>query len=255
MLIYSGTGVLKTPELIVTKGIGSLLISSSKKFSELTNETINVFVEKQGKNLDICRDVLLSDFIALMTYGQDAIQGGVIQGSTFGLMAMCELTEPNEDGLTGFIGLLENETIKIELKNLISTSSYQINGIEEPFEALEIIMVQRKTIASETINHDLDVRGFDILSFTNSTSITEVALTYESGAVVKMDMFELENITRTIDALSSVNGDGTVTSGYSTRLVIPLKKITNVNFRKNTGTLINCTMRIDESDFNQFQNN
>ena len=53
------TGITDTGELLVTKGIGSLLVLMGRTPDELTTEKISVWVERSGKNVDLAKDYYL----------------------------------------------------------------------------------------------------------------------------------------------------------------------------------------------------
>lgn len=243
MKIYGGTGVTQTGELVLTKGIGSLIVCSSLAYSALTTETISVTVEKAGKNKDIAIDMLLKDFIALGAYGEEAIH----RLGTLLTVANIELTD---DG--GYVHLMENETIKIKMTNLDAAQTYELHGIEEPIASQELMMYQRKTMMQDSLNQDFDVIGYDLLSLTDDASISEVALTYDNGSVCKHTPFELRVLQLTVDPIAIVGSDK-IEPLLSGRLLIPLKGIVNVNIRKTAGTMLNLSLRIDESDWQQYQ--
>jgi len=243
MQIYNGTGVTETAELLLTKGIGSLLVCTNKTFDQLSGELISIYVEKAGKNKDIARDILLKDFMLLASYGEDA----VLPLSTFETSAMCELTE---DG--GYIHLDENETIKFKLTNLDATKTYALYGIEEPVGSKEILMYQRKTMASESLNQDYDTKGYDLLVMTKDASIKEISFTYDNGAVVKHLPIELEALQKSVDPIQIIKSSGS-TSYDLTRFQVPLKGIVNVNIQKTPGVMLNINLRIDEGDYELYQ--
>ena len=238
-LIYSQTGKTKSDVLEVSKGFAHLAIATDAALSEITTEVITLYVERKGDTADICREMLLLDFIALGTEGQDAI----VSMDGFATVACCDLTVNG-----GNIKLGENEKIKIALTNLKSAKTYQLNSIESSFEDSELQDYTRKTMASETLNQDFDVRGHDLLSLQKDASITEINFTYDNGHVAKMDAYEAELFHKTLDPVVAITSAGAVQSGFANRLVFNLTGITAVNIRKSAGTLLNFSTRINEYD-------
>jgi hypothetical protein len=241
MQIYQGTGVTDTGIITLTKGVGSLAISHSLGINSINAQRISVWVERAGKNKDIANDVLLKDFLLAATYGEDILQSD----STYATIGLCELTN---DG--GFISLSDGEVIKLRLQSLNTTDVVRINGIEEPIASNDILTYERKTMASDILNQDFDVTGYDLIVLTKDNTINEIALTFDNGAVCKFLGYELEILQKSIDGLTAVSSGGVITSGLTDRYVLPLKGVTNVNIRKNSGVMLNLTLRIDEFDFN-----
>ncbi|MCZ8168767.1 MAG: hypothetical protein O9278_06505 [Flavobacterium sp.] len=238
------TGITDTGELLVTKGIGSLLVLMGRTPDELTTEKISVWVERSGKNVDLAKDLLLKDFLLLTTFAEDAI----LSNATYKSIALCDLTE---DG--GFIYLAETETIKVRLYDLISTVSYGLMGIEEPVASKELLKFERKTISADDITRDIDCKGFDLMSLQKHSSITEVQLMFDNGATCKYNPTELEAQTLAVDQIQYINQAGSVTSASLDRIVIPLHGIVQVTISKNSGTRLECAMRIDEGDYELYQ--
>lgn len=241
MQIYQGTGVTETAILTVTKGIGSIVINHSLAISAIVNQRISVWVERAGKNKDICNDILLKDFLLLGTYGEDSLQAD----TAYATIGLVELTH---DG--GFITLNDNEVIKLQLKGLNTTDVIKINGIEEPIASESILTYERKTMSSDILNQDFDVIGYDLVSLTKDATINEIAITYDNGSVCKYLPDELTYIQKSIDPIASISTAGVVTTGLTDRILLPLKGVNNINIRKNAGVLLNVSLRIDEEDFN-----
>lgn len=238
------TGITDTGEILVTKGIGSLLVLLSRTPDELSTEKISVWVERSGKNIDIAKDLLLKDFLLLGTFQEDAI----LSNATYKTIALCDLTE---DG--GFIQLAESETIKVRLYDLLTAQSYGLNGIEEPISTREMVRYERKTISSDDIIRDIDTKGFDLMSLQKHASVTELQLTFDNGAICKYSPLELEAQTLAIDQIQYVGQTGLVTSVSLDRMVIPLHGVVNLTISKSSGTRLECAMRIDESDYDLYQ--
>ena len=238
------TGITDTGELLVTKGIGSLLVLMGRTPDELTTEKISVWVERSGKNVDLAKDLLLKDFLLLGTFQEDAI----LSNATYKSMALCDLTE---DG--GFIYLAETETIKVLLYDLVSTIAYGLMGIEEPVASKDLLKFERKTISADDITRDIDTKGFDLMSLQKHASITEVQLMFDNGSTCKYNPVELEALTLSVDQIQYINQTGEVTSASSDRFIIPLHGIVQVTISKSAGTRLECAMRIDEGDYDLYQ--
>ena len=243
-LFRSLAGQTESPEVLTTKGFGCMIVSTSCEMAELTNESITVWVEKDGKNIDIAKDVLLKDFMLLGTFGEDCIYSS----TQFTTVANIDLTE---DG--GYIALKDNETIKFKLRNLKPNKVYVVNSIEEPVPSTEVLMYERKSMSSEDVGRDFDTKGYDIISLQKSDTINELSLTFDNGTVCKYTPFELECVAKSIDQGMVLTQDGTILSSLNDRLVFPIKGVVNLNIRKTPGTRLDVTMRIDEGDFVLYQ--
>lgn len=235
-----------TSELFsVTKGFGALVIGMSRSIQDLSEERISIYVEKASGNFHICQDVLLKDFIALTTFGEDAINN--FDGKTF---AMCEITE---DG--GYISLNENETIKIQLSKIFRNDEFVLYGFEEPIATHELTKFERKVMASETLTQDYDLKGYDLLSLEKSSQLQEIQLTFDNGAVTTHLPQELEMFCRSVDSIKGVISSGTLMNEIPNRHIIPLKGIVSIKIKKESGSLLNMHLRIDESDWQLYQRN
>lgn len=234
----------ESPEVLSTKGFGAMVVSGNFEFSGLTDESVSVWVEKDGKNIDIAKDILLKDFLLLGTFGEDCI----VSLGTFNFVAHVDLTE---DG--GYIALKDNETIKFKLRNLKGNKVYVINSIEEPVPSVEVLMYERKSMSSEDVNRDFDTKGYDLVSLQKSSTINEIALTFDNGTVCKYTPFELEVVANTIDQGLVLNAEGIMSNVLNDRLVFPIKGVVNMNIRKTPGTRLDVTMRIDEGDYILYQ--
>jgi hypothetical protein len=118
MKIWQKTALAtESEEIILTKGITSLIVCAQLAPHLLTTEVISVWVEKSGKNIDIAKEILLKDFVLLGTFAEDIIQSN----SENGTIASIDLTKD-----AGFIHLTEAETIKFKLRNLISDKDYSL---------------------------------------------------------------------------------------------------------------------------------
>lgn len=243
--IYNQTNKTKTDTLEVSKGFANIAICTDATIDEITTELVSIYVERKGDTLDICRDILLKDLMLLGTASQDSLV-------SMGTLKTCAVIDLTVHG--GNIKLDDNEKVKVSLTNLKTAKTYQINTIEGSFPDTEIEQYVRKTIASENLNYDADVRGYDLLSIQKSSTITEISFTHDNNTVVKMTPFEVELYQKSLDPIVGVTSDG-VTSGFSDRIVYDLKGITAVNIRKTDGALINFSLRINQLDAALYQVN
>lgn len=238
MEIFNATAKTKTDVLEISKGFANLSIGTDATIDEITTEMISIYVERKGDTLDVCRDILLKDLILLGTESQNSLV-------SMGTLVTCAVIDLTVNG--GNIVLEENEKVKVSLTNLKTAKTYVINTIESSFPDSELEQYVRKTIASESLTQDFDVRGYDCMSIQKSSTITQIEFTYDKGTVVKMTPFELELFQKSLDPIVAVTNNG-VQSGFSDRIVYPLVGITNVNIRKTDGTLINLSLKINQYD-------
>lgn len=253
------TGVNESEEILLTKGISDLIFSSNLSLDEINNERISVYVETASGSRDICRNVLLRDFIILGTFQEDIVQCGKRKAEFMQTIAKIELTE---DG--GFIELFENETIKFKLTNLQPTRIYALDGIEGAFPTKEILRYERKVVSANVTSQDYDVRGYDLISLKKHADIEEIDFRMDNGTTIKMTPFEMETESKAIDTFSffkkvffdSGEGDRIELQmpqhGIEDRIVFPLVGVNAITIRKNTGNDLDLHLRIDESDYNQF---
>lgn len=250
------TGVNQSEELVITKGFADLIVCVDAPFQYLSNERISVYVEQKDGTIDIARQVLLKDFILLGTFQEDTIQHGTFNGLEYMTVAKIELTEDS-----GFINLVDTESIKIKLTDLDSSTTYSLHSIESHFPTQEVNMYQRKTIASNQTEQEYFVRGMDLCSLEFHSSIEEIEFRMDNGATIKMTPFELQTESNSIDVIKYFNkktastGVGNVTFYepihiLTDRVVFPLVGVDYLKIRKNTGQDIDLHMRIDQSDYN-----
>lgn len=236
-------GATESAEIVLNKGIMSLIVCFGLKPHLLTTEIISVWVEKAGKNIDTAKEMLLKDFVALGTYAEDIVQSN----SDFGTIASIDLTKD-----AGYIHLSEAETIKFKLRNLNPDEDYQLHGLEGYWPSTNLFMYERKSMGSEDVSRDFDVKGYDLASLQNHSSITEVSLTHENGSVCKFTPFELDVMAKSADSANFI--DGTVLKcSQSDRIIFAVHQIVNVNVRKEPGTRLDFSLRIDELDYIRYQ--
>lgn len=236
-------GATESSEIVLTKGISSLIACCGLAPHLLTTEVISVWVEKAGRNVDCAKEMLLKDFVLLGSYGEDIIQSN----ASFATIANIDLTN---DG--GYIQLNENENIKFKLRNLISDKSYELHGIEAFHPSTSLNLYERKSMGSEDVSRDFDCRGYDLASLQKDASITEIALTHENGSVAKFTPFELEVLARSADSANVVEGI-VIKVSQANRIVFAVHQIVNVNVRKEPGTRLDFSLRIDELDYIRYQ--
>lgn len=234
MKITSITGVAKSPELNVTKSIGSIIIASSLGLSELTAEKISIYIERaNGSNVILANKILLKDFILASTYGSEAVQCD----ADYNCIALCEIA--NE----GSIFLQEKESIKITLEDLISAEQYDLYGVEEPENTNELYFFEQKTVGSEEFNKKVDVAGNDLAIMTKDSTIDDVSYHFVNGQVVKYLPFELQTLSRDIDPVQAISPTGTVIQSLSDRLCLPLVAVHAIEINKSQGQIINFLVR------------
>lgn len=234
MKIISLTGVTKSSELAITKSIGSLIINTNLKPTELLNEKISVYIERgNGNNVILANKVLLKDFILASTFGTEALQSDL----NFGTIALCELSKD------GSIFLAEKESIKITLEDLRAPNTYELFGIEEPIQTDDLYHFEQKSIASEEINKRIDVKNFDLAIVNMDSSILDLSYQFENGIVVKYLPFELQTLSCDIDPVSYIGIDGLVSQRITSRLALPLSHVDFIEINKTQGAYINFVVR------------
>jgi hypothetical protein len=234
MKIATITGVAKSPELTVTKSIGSLIISSDLPLSALTTEKISVYIERgNGSNVILANKVLLKDFILASTYGTENTQSDANNA----LVALCEIAEE------GSVFLADKESIKIVLEDLIVGKRYDLHGIEEPVSTNNLYFFEQKTVASEEFNKKIDVQGFDLAIMTVDASVSDLSYQFQNGQVVKYLPFELQTLSRDIDPIQAILSDGKVVQGLTDRLTLPLVAVVGLEINKSQGAVINFVVR------------
>lgn len=248
MEIGKFTNVTKTPELSLTKGIADLIVAYSRDFSKLTNERISIWVEKKDGVTNICRGVLLKDFIILGCYGEDIIQHGKNGADFYNVIANIELTEDN-----GYIALSENETIKVQLTDLKTSDTYLLVGVEGVEPTHNVRRYERKVIAGNVTSQEYDLRGYDLFTVKKDTSIEEVDFYMDNGTTVKMTPFEMETQQKSVDPFQffapDVNGNQIPQHEFADRISYPLAGVNKIVIRKIPGGDIDLHFRIDNNDF------
>lgn len=234
MKITTLTGVLKSPELTVTKSIGSLILCFSGLLEDLLNEKISVYLERaNGSNVILANKINLKDFILSSTYGGEAIQSD----ATFGTIAVCEIA------LEGGIYIAEKESIKIQLDDLRAPFIYELYGVEHPVATNDLLHFEQKSVASEEVNKKVDVKGFDLAIMTMHESISDVSYSFENGQVIKFLPFELRALSVDVDPIQYIKNDGTVEQVLDGRLALPLMHVDYIEINKAQGQIINFVVR------------
>jgi hypothetical protein len=238
MEVFNSTGknLTKSDVLLITKPIGSLIISSTLDVDLLTTEKIEVFVERLSGNLQITEGVMaLKDFILLTTFNGDAVTAD----SVFKLTAECELAED------GAIHLNEKDVIKIKLSDLKPTEAYVINTIEMPQVSEKVLQFSNRSMNADERQKAFDVYDCDLALIDNSTTIEEVSYTFLNDVVVRYTLHELRVLSRSVDPVGYVRQDGTVKSLFTGKLQLPLFGVKNIEIRKSQGVIINLLTRVE----------
>lgn len=234
-----------TGSIEATKGFGCLIVASDAEFNDLADEQITIKVEKSnGSDEYIAQDVLLRDFIALSVYGGNCMFPD--RDNAYKYVAFCDLTKNG-----GSIELSEGEKIVISMKNLmlnqddgVTPVKYKLNGFEEALTTRDLYRFERKSIHADSITHDLNVEGYDLISLQNDASITEIALTYENGRRCVYTRFELDTMAAMVDPLSRVKNNQAYTY-IDGRIVFPLRGVSAINVRKTAGTRLEVHLRTE----------
>lgn len=222
----------------VNKPIGSIIIYTTADITELTDEKINLQVQKNGNNLEITGgNVYLRDLVQVATMGQDAL--GFNKTLECKLQAMVELCNH------GAIHLEDKDLIRIQLSDLNPENRYIIDGIEEPWTSNEVYKYEQKSMNTEHREMDFNTKSFDSCVFSNDEKIYEVVLNFDNGHIAKYTPRELRAMGENLDPIAKVNIDGTVTSSFENNIQLPLKGIDMVTIRKNQGSIVNFLMRHD----------
>jgi hypothetical protein len=238
MEIFNSKGKSLTTSgvLLLTKSIGSIIVSSTLDVEALTTEQIKVEVEKATGNEEITKGFMsLQDFIYLTTFNGDAVTSDAYYKTT----AECEICE------NGAIHLGEKDVIKISLMGLKGAETYALNGIEMPQTSKQTLAFENKSMSSDDKDKTFEVYHCDLALLDNSDDIQEVSYTFLNENVVKYTMHELRVLSRSIDPVAYVKQDGTVKGAFSSKLQIPLFGVKSIEIRKNQGNIVNLLMRIE----------
>jgi hypothetical protein len=231
-----GQNVTKSPVLLVTKAIGALIVSTTLDVEALTTEQISIEVEKLTGNLQITKGFMsLADFIYLTTFNGDAVTAD----PTYKTTAECEICE------NGAIFLNEKDVIKIQLTGLKTAETYVLNGIEMPQTSEQTLSFENKSMASDEKNKVFDIYHCDLALLDNSNTIEEVSYTYFNDVVVRYTLHELRVLSRSVDPVAYVKQDGTVKSGFTAKLQLPLFGVRAIEIRKTQGSIVNLLTRLE----------
>lgn len=231
-----GKNLTKSGVLLLTKSIGSLIVSMSVDVEDLTTEQIKIEVERKTGNLEITKGFMsLFDFIALTTFNDDAVTADAKYKTT----AVCEIAED------GAVFLDEKDVIKIELAGLKAAQTYVLNGIEEPQTSEKVLSFENKSMSSDDKDKNFEIEHCDLALIDNSDTITEVAYTFLNENVVKYTLHELRCLSRQVDPVAYIRQDGTTLSGFASKLQLPLFGVKSINVRKSQGSIVNLLCRIE----------
>ena len=230
----AGKNLDKSDVLLLTKSIGSLVVSSSVAVDDMEDEQISIEVERLSGNLEITKgNMSLKDFILLTTFNGDA----VTSDDDYETTAECEICE------NGAIHLDEKDVIKIRLTGLTPAATYVLNGIEAPDTSLQVLSLENKSMASDEKSKVFDVYDCDIVLLDSHPSIEEIAYTYINDVVVKYTLHELKVLSRSIDPVGYVRKNGTVKASFVGKLQLPLFGVKSIEIRKAQGKVINMVVR------------
>lgn len=229
MEVYNESGKTKTGELRISRAIGALLITSSRKVEELTNERITIYIERaNGGNIELASNISLKHFILGSTYGNTVIKADTAGG--LGLSALCEIA------LNGAIGLAPNESIKVSLDGLISSATYSINGIEYPQGAETVITLERKTILGDETEKTYATGDADLLLL-DVALVTDVEMTFSNGVRTKYTKKELIALAFDVEHIITANVDGNISLSTGDVLAFPLNDVNIIDIEKGVGTV------------------
>lgn len=227
MLVYNGTGKTKTGDLRITRAIGGLLIASSRKVEELTNERITIYIERaNGSNIELCNNVNLKHFILGSTFGNTLIKSDT--ANSVGCQALCEIA------LDGAIMLGSNESIIVELNNLVSAQTYTVYGIEYPQASEQALTYERKTILSDETKKTYNVNGA-VLMLLEGDSVEDVEFTFTNGVRTKYSRIELEALAFDVENIITADAGGNISLNTGGVIMFPLQDITTVTIEKESG--------------------
>jgi hypothetical protein len=233
MKIIELTGVTKSNEITVSKGISSLIIATSLALTDFLNEKISIYIERaNGNNVPIANKVKLQDFLLSATYGGEAIHSD----GAFPTIAVCEIA------LEGAILLQEKENIKISLEDLRAPNTYIIYGVEHPLNTNNLMHWEQKSCAIEDLSKKIDVKGYDLAVIDLNATVTDISYTYSNGQTIKYDPFELRALSVDVDPIQSIES-GSVSSRIGDKLCLPLVNVDFIDVNKNQGSIVNFVMR------------
>lgn len=227
----------------IEKSIGSIVIISSRPFEDLVDEQIRIYIERNGAdNIEITKGLVsLKKFILCSTYGDDAIgsfRAGIDE--EFNTVAVVELCEH------GGIRLDNNDKIKFELTNLNVDSAYIIDGIEEPVSSLEVYTYEEKILTVTEKVCDVNVENFDVMTYDDDASITELQYHYDEGQACNYTRRELRAMSQDNDPIAYVKKNGLVVNSFVGVLQLPLKGVKKVTFKKSANAVVSLLMRHDQ---------
>lgn len=229
MEIYNATGKTKTGDLRVSRAIGALLITSSRKVEELTNERISIYIERaNGSNVELCSNISLKHFILGSTFGSSVIKADT--ANTVGLSALCEIS------INGSITLGANESIIVSVDGLVSAQTYTINGIEYPQASTMALTYERKTMLTEEFEKTYNVEGSALLLI-DSKNVTDIEFTFSNGVRTKYAKKELEALAFDLEGVISVNVDGSLSLSTGDVIMFPLDDVVSMDVEKDNGTV------------------
>lgn len=244
MEIYKATGVLKTPELRVTRAIGAIGVKMSQAFSALTNETIDVYIERaDGDNTIIIPNLSLKAILA----GSVSEAPAIFQNEN-GCSALVEVCE------NGALMLNDTESVRIKMDGLKSGVTYELHGIEYPQYSAESVVWSKKNLLVGEADRKIDVSGQELMVIENPDGILEAQFTYTTGLTVKYTRVELDFISRDLDPVKIVDSDPTTLKGrtqfdFDGMLNFPLVGVNEIDFRKDDGVQVKIYLKNDSEAY------
>lgn len=225
----------------VQKGVGSIILYSTKPFNEMEDEEISIQIERSaGNNIEVTEGfVNLKVLILANLYGDEAITSFPLGLGNFQTVAVIRLAKD------GNVDLESNDRLKISLRACDNGENYVIDGHEEPNNSTEVYMYQQKNIPADQANYDINTVNFDTVVINQSASVSELNYTHENGAVTKHTERELRAMSQNVDNVCYIHQNGSVQSSMPDFLQLPLISIKSINIRKTVGTGLTFFMRED----------
>lgn len=229
-LIYPrATGVLKTPELTITKSTGTLIFEMSKAVKDLTNEKITLWIERPGsQNVYLATKVDLKTFIyACLTSQQTTILDGFGNGN----IVVCDF------GFDGALKLMDGEKIKIQLEGLIATDYYEISYAEHFIESTAYVGFEQKSILDGETDKQYTVADYEVAIIKKDANLNEIGITYSGAGEKRYTPKELQVLLME-DKPVFRNVAGLVSAQDENYICMPLIGVTALRFYKNSAGVV-----------------
>lgn len=234
MKVYTGTGVTKTDELRINKGVGALILTTNQQFDKLTSERISVWIETSNNgNINIFDKVLMSHALLGLTFGESMLTEVTdpISGDST-LSALIDVSK------NGSIPLKGDETIKVQLSSLDTKKTYSINAIEYPIHSNELVSSTTKIMLSDDTRRDYGVQQFDKLVLSDVSILENIEFHFSNGSRIEYSQNELLAISNDIEPYFGVNtSNGMTLVNTNKNFVISLDEVQHIEIEKQTGKL------------------